>query len=559
MGKSTSRMSHLRRCLLFVGVPALLLAWLVSWVCRYYYRCPPVRESTATFPDRTVRMQIVQGNQYYPCIPRCTISPDGRVISFAPINGSLQQIPGRFIGEMLCQYDRVTGKVSGTGAHVKDRFTLCGNLERHLVPRIDAQVSDNCGIVSWVKSYASASPMEEFDVFATDLTGGTTRKITVTPYGGQADGSCGRPAISGDGKVLAFISNSSNLLHSVPWARAKPSPVTDLLNHLVPAPKQLPGLTPYIVDRSGQHLSRIAVPKVNGLDPIDYTDLVMNRNGRFLAFIAHYESDHFEYWPRLMCYDRLTRRLTALGDKHVEFDSLSLSADGRYLTFVCPIALSPEDKSYSERAYIYDRQAKLTRRVSLDSHGTSARCPCYGSRISQDGRWVAFLSSADTFTPPPPPRRDTTGMIYSYDAPWVPKGWDVVYLRNLTTNTTTCLGNAEQQMKARLGLPHGCVESVSISASGRYICYAMYWSTISPYTADGLPDPGWDFVTAWTIHVYDRQTRQTTTPIIACTLTDPELAKARKAAATFGVRRPRVARMDTPNTGAALKSSRSDD
>jgi len=100
-------------------------------------------------------------------------------------------------------------------------------------------------------------------------------------------------------------------------------------------------------------------------------------------------------------------------------------------------------------------------------------------------------------------------------------------LHDSTTGATVNLGNAEALMKARLGLPYGATDGVSISAAGRYICYTMHWDTVHPFSSAGIPAPGWHYDAAWSIHVYDRRTRRTTTPLIACNLTPKALAQRR--------------------------------
>ncbi|HEY1487643.1 MAG TPA: hypothetical protein VGF84_16165 [Micromonosporaceae bacterium] len=50
------------------------------------------------------------------------------------------------------------------------------------------------------------------DVFLRDRTAGTTKRISVGPYGVQADGEVTQPAISADGKYVAFVSEASNLV-----------------------------------------------------------------------------------------------------------------------------------------------------------------------------------------------------------------------------------------------------------------------------------------------------------------------------------------------------------
>lgn len=50
------------------------------------------------------------------------------------------------------------------------------------------------------------------DIFLRDLSSSTTKRISLGPSGEQANGDCSRPAISGDGRFVAFESAASNLV-----------------------------------------------------------------------------------------------------------------------------------------------------------------------------------------------------------------------------------------------------------------------------------------------------------------------------------------------------------
>lgn len=51
-----------------------------------------------------------------------------------------------------------------------------------------------------------------FDIFVRDLSAGTTRRVSLTNAGLQANGDSTRPAISRDGRFVAFVSTATNLV-----------------------------------------------------------------------------------------------------------------------------------------------------------------------------------------------------------------------------------------------------------------------------------------------------------------------------------------------------------
>lgn len=80
------------------------------------------------------------------------------------------------------------------------------------------------------------------------------------------------------------------------------------------------------------------------------------------------------------------------------------------------------DQNFSVDVYVRDRVANSTRRVSVATNGTEGDLDSYGGSISDDGRYVAFVSDdSGTFDP------DDSGVFTD------------VFLRDRTLNTTTRL------------------------------------------------------------------------------------------------------------------------
>jgi Tol biopolymer transport system component len=79
---------------------------------------------------------------------------------------------------------------------------------------------------------------------------------------------------------------------------------------------------------------------------------------------------------------------------------VSLSADGRLVAFSSAASnLVPGDTNGATDVFVHDRQAGVTERVSVASDGTEANESSSGVSISPDGRYVAFLSTADNLVP----------------------------------------------------------------------------------------------------------------------------------------------------------------
>jgi len=84
-----------------------------------------------------------------------------------------------------------------------------------------------------------------------------------------------------------------------------------------------------------------------------------------------------------------------------EYSAPSISADGRFVSFVT----SHRDNVYFDivhaGTYVRDRQTGQTTRVDVSSAGEPANKGGFDASISRDGRFVTFLSLATNLTPDP--------------------------------------------------------------------------------------------------------------------------------------------------------------
>ncbi len=116
-----------------------------------------------------------------------------------------------------------------------------------------------------------------------------------------------------------------------------------------------------------------------------------------------------------------------------------MSGNGRYITFTSPATnLVPGDTNGVGDVFLRDRVAGTTRLVSTS--GSPANAPSYGASVSDDGRYVAFTSSATNLA----------------------GGAGGVFLKDMTTGTVR-----------RIGLGG----SAEISDNGRYVAYGTVWET----------------------------------------------------------------------------------
>src|SRR3989442_1062694 len=184
------------------------------------------------------------------------------------------------------------------------------------------------------------------DVFVHDrLTGVTMRASVASHSGRQADGASNGPAISADGRFVAFVSGASNLVPGgVPGVY-----VHDLLKG---------GTERVSVDSAGNQGNNQSVgPGIRGGPTFGPK---ISGDGRFVAF------------------DSIATNL-------VPDDTNTCALRSVYSFLVagqCP------------DVFVHDRQTGATFRVSVDSAGAQSNGPSTDPAINGDGSVVAFFSAA---------------------------------------------------------------------------------------------------------------------------------------------------------------------
>ena len=136
-----------------------------------------------------------------------SISGDGRYVSYASTSNNL--VAGDSNGKFdIFVYDRtaaVTQRASvGPGGAQSNGDSFSGSLSSD--GRYVAFSSNATNLVA-------GDTNGKFDIFVRDLTaGGVTTRVSVATGGGQSNGDSYLPAISGDGRYVAYSSTATNLV-----------------------------------------------------------------------------------------------------------------------------------------------------------------------------------------------------------------------------------------------------------------------------------------------------------------------------------------------------------
>ncbi len=229
------------------------------------------------------------------------------------------------------------------------------------------------------------------DVFVHDRQTAATERVSVGPGGLQANNQSSAPAISADGRFVAFDSVATNL----PGASAN-------------------GGNVYVHDRQTGTTACVSVGP-GGLQANAASSLpAISADGRFVTFSSIATnllgpSDDTNGAYDGYVYDRqtgITERVT-IGPGGLQADGGSfptaISADGRFVAFESSATnlLGPGgDTNARTDVFVHDRQTAATERVSVGPAGLQANQGAAATGMSADGRFVAFQSSATNLIGP---------------------------------------------------------------------------------------------------------------------------------------------------------------
>jgi Tol biopolymer transport system component len=164
----------------------------------------------------------------------------------------------------------------------------------------------------------------------------------------------------------------------------------------------------FVRDRRNRTTSRVSRSPDGSELPagVDFYPISLSLDGNVVAFTA-FDEVHSQITPLL--YDRTTNRVEALLDDEatkvllgLEALSPAVNGDGSVVAFQSWDALVPGDLNGSVDIFVRDRQTKVTERVSVASDGREG---FWGADrevpigISADGRYVAFVSDSPEFDP----------------------------------------------------------------------------------------------------------------------------------------------------------------
>jgi Tol biopolymer transport system component len=270
-------------------------------------------------------------------------------------------------------------------------------------------------------------------------TSATTR-VSVSSSGAEGNGNSVVPSLSGDGRLVAFDSDATNMV------AGDTNAATDVfLRDLVS------GLTTRISVGAGgaQGNARSSGPK-------------LSTNGRFASFtseatnlVSGDTNGFLDIFVRDLNANQTTRVNVSSGGAQANDFSFepAINQDGRFVAFSTSASnLVNGDTNMQSDVFVRDRQTGQTSRVSVAFNGTQGNGFSASPAISADGRFVAFGSGSNNLVP-----GGTNGQLQTF-------------VRDRTAGNTVLASVSNGGAQANFGVSN----PPSISADGRFVAFSSF-------------------------------------------------------------------------------------
>lgn len=368
-----------------------------------------------------------------------TISADGRVVAFASEAANLVAGDRNDKSDVFV-HDRVTGSTT--------RVSVASDGTEADLWSYNPVLSGDGRLVVFESDATNLVPGDTngfIDIFLHDRVTQRTQRVSVSTAGAQADLPCFSPALSADGTTVTWQSYATTLV-----------------------PGGNPGLQEiYVRDLLTGVTSRVSVTPAGTSGNGSCWSPDISADGRFVAFSSQATNlvpGDSNTAQDIFVRDRVlgTTRMASVSSAGVQATSTSLDAtlsgNGRYVAFMSWAKnLVPDDTNNRTDVFVHDMLTGETVLASVSTGGVQGENHSGAPRLSWDGRTVAFHSHATTLVP-----GDTNGH-------------QDVFLRKLQAGRTFRVSLSEQGEQ-------GDVLSLlpDISADGRVVVFESHAQNLVP-------------------------------------------------------------------------------
>jgi len=245
------------------------------------------------------------------------------------------------------------------------------------------------------------------DIFVRDRQAGKTELVSVASDGTPSDGISSDPAISADGRFVAFVSRASSLDDGEPNEVCPGGQVGLVINCQ----------DVYVHDRDTGETKLVSANR-NGIPATgNSTDPAVSADGRFVAFVSEAAdlvdgdtNGDKDVFVRDMLTG-VTERISVTSSEHQTVDGFgssnpSISADGMRVAFESDSADldpgAPDTCKFGVKCadiFVRERETGDTYKVDVSLTGAHANGRSSQAAMSADGRHVVYTSGADNLLP----------------------------------------------------------------------------------------------------------------------------------------------------------------
>jgi Tol biopolymer transport system component len=310
------------------------------------------------------------------------ISAQGRYVGFDSDSPSL--VPGD------------TNRVRDVFVHDRDNGTLDrvsqgpGGTQANGDSQRPTLSSDGRYVAFWsaADNLVDGDTNRQTDCFVHDRQTHETIRVDVGLDSLQANGECARPAISGDGTLIAFESAATNL--EKPGVLGKTTDTNKARDV-------------FVRDLAAGTTTRVSVTSDGKQGAGESVRPSISADGRYVAFQsdAPLQPDDTNKKTDVYLHDRETHETTrvSIGPGGAEGNggsfSPSMSADGRVVSYWSNASdLVSGDTNKAGDVFVFNRDDGSTVRVSVGSGDVQGDGMSSDPSVSPDGRYVAFWSAA---------------------------------------------------------------------------------------------------------------------------------------------------------------------
>jgi Tol biopolymer transport system component len=377
-----------------------------------------------------------------------SISADGRYVAFESSADLLKSGSGYDLQDILV-HDTQTGVTTRVSV---DSSGVRGN-SYSSCPAISAD-GRYVAFESYSNNLVSGDTNGWPDIFLHDMQTGMTTRVSVDSSGGQGNDSSNCPSISADGRYVAFSSYARNLVSG------DTNNASDIFVH----------------DMQTGATSRISVDSSGAQANNSSYSQSISADGRYVVFGSNADNlisvDRNGYNNDIFLHDNQTGVTSLISvdssgaQGNSNSDKPSITANGRYVVFSSNADnLVSGDSNEFEDVFVHDIQSDTTTLVSVDSSGEQGNGYSYSASISSDGRYVAFLSHASNLV---------GGDI---------KNFSDIFIHDMLTGVTARLSVNSSGMQG-----NGYSFEPSISADGLYVTFYSYADNLVSDDTNGQSD-----------------------------------------------------------------------